>query len=126
MSLERETPKVFFHAWLTHMHKLVTFGELSNNVDTTGTGSMRVVARRVAISYGSSALFKTQYGCQPPTRKSIQFWDNKLRTTGCLLRVKSPGRPHMSITLERHSSEVRANQFALLACSYIQIPRSTV
>jgi hypothetical protein len=32
----------------------------------------------------------------------------------------------MSIVLERHSSEVRANQFVLLACSYLQIPRSTV
>jgi hypothetical protein len=32
----------------------------------------------------------------------------------------------MSIALERHSSEVRANQFLLLACSYVQIPRSTV
>jgi hypothetical protein len=30
---------------------------------------------------------RTQYGRQPPTRKSIRFWDNKLRTTGSLLRV---------------------------------------
>jgi hypothetical protein len=30
----------------------------------------------------------------------------------------------MSVVLERHSSEVRANQFVLLACSYVQIPRS--
>jgi hypothetical protein len=34
------------------MRELVTFGKLSNNVDTTGTGSLRVVASRVAIPYG--------------------------------------------------------------------------
>jgi hypothetical protein len=34
--------------------------------------------------------FTMQYGRQPPTRKSIQFWDNNnLRTTGSLLRVRS-------------------------------------
>jgi hypothetical protein len=38
------------HAWFMHMRQLVTFGELSNDVDTTGTGSMRAVASRVAIS----------------------------------------------------------------------------
>jgi hypothetical protein len=40
----------FFHAWLTRMRQLVTFGELNNSVDTTGTGSLRVVASRVAVS----------------------------------------------------------------------------
>ncbi|PSN55540.1 hypothetical protein C0J52_20114 [Blattella germanica] len=40
--------------------------------------------------------FRTRYGCHPPTRKSIRFWDNKLRTTGSLLRVKSPGKPRTS------------------------------
>jgi hypothetical protein len=51
------------------MRQLVTFGELSNHVDTTGTGSMR---------------------------KSVRFWDNKLRTTGTLLRVESPGKARTS------------------------------
>jgi hypothetical protein len=40
--------------------------------------------------------FRTQYGRQPPIRKSIRFWDNKLRTTGSLLRVKSPGKARTS------------------------------
>jgi hypothetical protein len=40
--------------------------------------------------------FRTQYGCQPPTRKSIRFWDNKLMTTGDLLRVKSYGKTRIS------------------------------
>jgi hypothetical protein len=57
MSLEMKTLKVFFHAQLMHMRQLVTFGELSNDVDTAGTGSMRVVAGRVATSYGCPALF---------------------------------------------------------------------
>jgi hypothetical protein len=39
------------------MRQLVTFGELSKDVDTAGTGSMRVVASRVAISYDSPASF---------------------------------------------------------------------
>jgi hypothetical protein len=54
---ERKTLEVFFHARLTHMRQLVTFGELSNDVDTTGTGSIRVVASRVAITYGYPASF---------------------------------------------------------------------
>jgi hypothetical protein len=55
MSSERKT--LFFHARLTRMRQLVTFGELSNDVDTTGTGSVRVVASRVAVSYGCPASF---------------------------------------------------------------------
>jgi hypothetical protein len=65
--------------------------------------------------------FRTQYGCQPLTWKSIRFWDNKLRTTGSLLHnLLERHRPlkKMSIALERHFSEVWANQFVLLACSY--------
>jgi hypothetical protein len=52
MSSERKALKVFFLAQFTRMRQLVTFGELSNDVDTTGTGSMRVVASKVAIYYG--------------------------------------------------------------------------
>jgi hypothetical protein len=36
--------------------------------------------------------FRTQYGHQPPTRKSIRLWDNKLRYTGSLLGAKSRGK----------------------------------
>jgi hypothetical protein len=36
--------------------QLVTFSELSNDVDITGTGSMPAVASRAAISYGSPAF----------------------------------------------------------------------
>jgi hypothetical protein len=50
----------FFHAQLTRMHQLVTFGKLSNNVNTTGTGSMHVVASRVAIPTGVQCRFRTQ------------------------------------------------------------------
>jgi hypothetical protein len=49
--------KSFSHAWFTHMCQLVTFGELSNNVNTTGTGSMCVVASTVVISYGCPLSF---------------------------------------------------------------------
>jgi hypothetical protein len=38
------------------MRQLVTFGELSNDVDTTGRCSMRVAASRVAIFYGCPAI----------------------------------------------------------------------
>jgi hypothetical protein len=40
--------------------------------------------------------FKMQYGRQHPTRKSIRFWNNKLRPTASLLPVKSPGKPRTS------------------------------
>jgi hypothetical protein len=33
--------------------------------------------------------FRMQYGRQPPTWKSIRFWDDKLRSTGSLLYIKS-------------------------------------
>jgi hypothetical protein len=36
--------------------------------------------------------FRTQYGCQSPTRKSVRLWDDKLKTTDRLLHVKSPGK----------------------------------
>jgi hypothetical protein len=55
MPSERKTLKVFF--FMLGMRQLVTFGELSNNVDTTGTSSMRVVASGVAISDGCPASF---------------------------------------------------------------------
>jgi hypothetical protein len=47
----------FFHSRLKHIRQVVTFGELSNDVCTTGTGSMCVVASRIAISYGCPASF---------------------------------------------------------------------
>jgi hypothetical protein len=42
---------------LMHVCQLITFGKLSNDVDTSGTGSVHDVASRVAISYGCPALF---------------------------------------------------------------------
>jgi hypothetical protein len=50
MSSERKTLKVFLHARFMRMHQLVTSGEISNDVNTTGTGSMRVVASRAQIN----------------------------------------------------------------------------
>jgi hypothetical protein len=55
-----------------------------------------VVASWVAISSAVHRPFRTHYGRQPPTRKSIRFWDKKLRTRGSLLRVKSPGKTRTS------------------------------
>lgn len=46
-----------FRARLTRVRQLVTFGEPSNDVDTTGTSSMCVIASRVVISYGCVASF---------------------------------------------------------------------
>jgi hypothetical protein len=51
MPSERKTLEVF-HARLKRMRQLVNLGELNNDVDITGRGSMRVVTSRVAISYG--------------------------------------------------------------------------
>jgi hypothetical protein len=53
----KENTESFFHARLTRMRQLVIFGEISNNVDTTGTGSMRVAASRIPISYSCPASF---------------------------------------------------------------------
>jgi hypothetical protein len=54
MSSERKTLKVLFHVRLTRMRQLVILGELSNDVDTTGTGS---ASSRVAITCGCPASF---------------------------------------------------------------------
>jgi hypothetical protein len=54
----KENSEIFFHSRLTRMLQLVTFSKLSNDrndVDTTGTGSMRVVASRVAIWLGDGS-----------------------------------------------------------------------
>jgi hypothetical protein len=55
MSSERKLWKVFLLARFTRMHQLATSSEISNDVDTTGTGSMPVVAGRAAVSYGCPA-----------------------------------------------------------------------
>jgi hypothetical protein len=39
--IRKENSESFFYAWLTRMCRLVPFGKLSNDVDTTGPGSMR-------------------------------------------------------------------------------------
>jgi hypothetical protein len=46
--------------------------------------------------------FRMQYERQPPMWKSIQFWDNKLRTTGSLLCV--PGK---TWTSEENNNRIR-------------------
>jgi hypothetical protein len=58
------TLKVFSQAWLTRMRQLVTFGELNNEVDTTGTGSMHVVASRLGniLRLSSVVLEGNTYG----------------------------------------------------------------
>jgi hypothetical protein len=53
----KEHCESFFQVWLTHVRQLVTFGELSNDVDTIGTGSMRVVVSRVPITCGCPVSF---------------------------------------------------------------------
>jgi hypothetical protein len=67
---------VYIIAWLTRMRQQVTFGDLSNDVDTTGTGPMHVVASRLGniLRLSSVVLEGSTYGRQPPTRKSIRFW----------------------------------------------------
>jgi hypothetical protein len=47
----------FFILGLTRVRQLVTFGELSNDVNTMETDSMVVVASKVAVSYGCPASF---------------------------------------------------------------------
>jgi hypothetical protein len=78
------------------MVKLVTFGELSNNVDTTGTVLNVLWLGESQFLTAVQRRFRNQYGRPPPTWKSIWFWVNKLRTTGSLLRVKSPGKTRTS------------------------------
>jgi hypothetical protein len=53
----KENSEIFFCALLIRMRQLVTFGELGNCADTTGTVSMRVTSSRVAISCGCLTFF---------------------------------------------------------------------
>jgi hypothetical protein len=66
------------------------------------------------------------YGHQPPTRKSIQFWDNKLRTTGSLLRVKSPGISEENFNRIREAFPRSPHESICAASLQLQIPHSTV
>lgn len=73
--------------------------------------------------------FRTRYGRQPPTRKSIRFWDNKLRTTGSLVRIKSPGKPRTSaenVNRIREAFQRSPRKSVRAASLQLQIPRSTV
>jgi hypothetical protein len=55
------------------MRYLVTFGEVGNYFDIIGTGSMRVVASRVAILYGCSQSFENAIWTSTFYRESIRF-----------------------------------------------------
>ncbi|PSN47258.1 hypothetical protein C0J52_16522, partial [Blattella germanica] len=72
--------------------------------------------------------FRTRFGCHPPTRKSIRFWDNKLRTTGSLLRVKSPEKPRTSdekVDRIREAFPRSPRKSVRAASLQLQVPRST-
>ncbi|PSN44276.1 hypothetical protein C0J52_19636 [Blattella germanica] len=72
--------------------------------------------------------FRTRYGCHPPTRKSIRLWDNKLRTTGNLLRVKSSGKPRTSdekVDRIREAFQRSPRKSVRVASLQLQILRST-
>jgi hypothetical protein len=111
----KENTESFFFPCLSHAHapagpsaSSVTMSTLQEQVQCVlwlaELQLLKAVQRR----------FRTQYERQPPTLKNIPF----LEKHGPLKK--------MSVALERHADEVRANQFALLVCSYVQIPRSTV
>ncbi|KDR14206.1 hypothetical protein L798_12007 [Zootermopsis nevadensis] len=87
---------------------------------------MRVVASRVGISYGCPATFLER---QHPTRKIIPFRDNKPRTTGSLLRVKSPGKTWTSeenVDRIREAFQRSPRESIRAASLQLQLPRSTV
>jgi hypothetical protein len=71
--------------------------------------------------------FRTQYGRHPPTRKNFWFWDNKLKTTGSLLCVKSPGKTLISeenVNLIRETFQRSPHKSIYAANLQLQIPRS--
>jgi hypothetical protein len=73
--------------------------------------------------------FRTQYGRQPPTHKSSWFWENKLRTTGSLFPVKSPGKTWTSEENINHVKEAFQQSLCKSVCAaslQLQSPRSTV
>ncbi|PSN43230.1 hypothetical protein C0J52_23979 [Blattella germanica] len=57
-----------------------------------------------------------------PTRKNIRFWDNKLRTTGSLLRVKSPGKPHGP---RSHQRSISTKPAKISSCCKFTVTNST-
>jgi hypothetical protein len=73
--------------------------------------------------------FRIQHGRQPPIRKSIWLWENKLRTTGSLLHVKPPGETRTSEEIVNRIREAfqRSPCKSIRAASLLlQIPHSTV
>jgi hypothetical protein len=87
----KENSESFLHALFKRMRQLVTLGELSSDVDTTGTGSMRVVVSRVAISYGCPASFWNAVLTSASYTEKHSVLGQQ-RTIDSLLHVKSPGK----------------------------------
>jgi hypothetical protein len=73
--------------------------------------------------------FRMQYGRQSPTQKSIRFWDNKLRATGSLLHVESPGKtwtPEENVNCIREAFQRSPHKSIRTASLKLQIPCSTM
>ncbi|PNF42395.1 hypothetical protein B7P43_G02556 [Cryptotermes secundus] len=73
--------------------------------------------------------FRKPYGRQPPVWKSFWFWDNKLRATDSLLRVKSPGKTRTSeenVNRIREAFQQSPSKSIRAAGLQLRSPRSTL
>lgn len=73
--------------------------------------------------------FRTKYGRDPPTGKTIRTWYEKFRDTGCICKRKSTGRPSAEEeTVDRvRASFVRSPQKSTYrAARELEIPQKTV
>uniref|UniRef100_UPI0035902ADC thioredoxin domain-containing protein 17 isoform X2 n=1 Tax=Myxine glutinosa TaxID=7769 RepID=UPI0035902ADC len=73
--------------------------------------------------------FRTTYGRQPPSRKTIREWHKKFMETGSILQRKGGGRPSTScedVEHIRESFEHNPHKSIRTAARELQLPRSTV
>jgi hypothetical protein len=92
MSSKRKTLKVLF---MPSLRACTSLWPLASSVTMSTPQEQVQCMLCLAVLQSLTAVrchFRTQYGCQPPTWKSIQFWDNKLKTIGSLSHVKSSGK----------------------------------
>ena len=73
--------------------------------------------------------FRLRFNSQPPTRKSICYWNIQFEQTGCLCKGKSSGRPRVSeenVRRIQESFELSPRKSTRTASRELGIPHPTV
>jgi hypothetical protein len=85
-----------FYCTLTVVPSSVTVGvqcHTFKNGVTKLKGGLRAVVSRDKMRTSVQRCFRTSFGKEPPSNYSVLKWYRISQETGCICKVKSPGRP---------------------------------